>query len=76
MSEGVQGLFSIIVVLLSILFVWMLLSEVKWDTFFKNPVSPKARMLQIVIAVVLGYWLGSFILQYWGFSTMLQDFVE
>lgn len=76
MSEGVQGLFSIVVVLLSILFIWMLLSEVKWDALLKNPVSPKARMLQIVIAVVLGYWLGSFILQYWGFSTMLQDFVE
>lgn len=76
MSLGIQGIFSIVVVLLSILFAWILLSEVKWDKFLKNPASPKARMLQIVIAVVIGYLLGSFILQYWGFSTMLQDFVE
>lgn len=75
-NEGVIGLISIIISLLSILFVWMLLSEVKWDKLLKNPLSPKARLLQIVLAVVLGYLLGSFILQYWGFSTMLQDFVE
>lgn len=76
MSEGFQGLFSIVVVILSILFVWMLLAEVAWDKLLKNQNSPKSRMLQIVIAVVLGYQLSSFLLQYLGFSTMLQDFVE
>lgn len=76
MSEGVQGIFSIVVVVLCILFVWMLLSIVAWDKILKNVNHPKARMLQIVIAIVLGYQLGSFFLQYWGFSTMLQDFVE
>ncbi|MFC6334936.1 DUF1146 family protein [Paenibacillus septentrionalis] len=76
MTEGLQGLFSIIVVILSILFVWMLLAEVAWDKLLKNRNSPKSRMLQIVIAVALGYQLSSFLLQYLGFSTMLQDFVE
>lgn len=76
MSEGVQGIFSIVVVILCILFVWMLLSEVAWDKFFKNVNHPKSRMLQIVIAIVLGYQLSNFFLQYWDFSTMLQDFVE
>lgn len=76
MTEGLQGLFSIIVVILSILFVWMLLAEVAWDKLLKNRNSLKSRMLQIVIAVALGYQLSSFLLQYLGFSTMLQDFVE
>lgn len=76
MSDGFVGLFSIIVVLLSVLFIWILLSEVKWEAFLKNPHSPKARMLQIIIAIVLGYLFAGFILQYFGFSTMLQDFVE
>jgi len=76
MSEGFQGLYAIVVVLLSIFFVWLLLSEVKWEAFLKNPHSPKARLLQIVIAVILGYLFASFLLQYFNFSTMLQDFVE
>lgn len=76
MSEGVQGIFSIVVVILCILFVWMLLSAVAWDKLLKNANHPKSRMLQIVIAIVLGYQLSNFFLQYWGFSTMLQDFVE
>jgi len=76
MSLGAQGIFSIIVVILCILFVWMLLSVVAWDKILKNVNHPKSRMLQIVIAIVLGYQLSNFFLQYWGFSTMLQDFVE
>jgi len=76
MSEGFQGLYAIVVVLLSIFFVWLLLSEVKWEALLKNPHSPKARLLQIVIAVILGYLFASFLLQYFNFSTMLQDFVE
>lgn len=76
MSLGAQGIFSIMVVILCILFVWMLLSVVAWDKILKNVNHPKSRMLQIVIAIVLGYQLSNFFLQYWGFSTMLQDFVE
>lgn len=76
MNSAFLGLFSILVVLLSILFVWILLSEVKWETLLKNPHSPKARLLQIVISVVLGYLFANFILQYFNFSTMLQSLVE
>lgn len=76
METGVQGIFSIAVIILSVIFVWVLLSEVRWDKIVKDVRSPKARMLQVIIAIVIGYLLGSFFLQYWGYSTMLQQFVE
>ena len=76
MTLGAQGLFSIIVLILSIWFSWTLLSAVKWDKFLNHPISPKAIMLRIVIAIALGHLLGSFILKYLDYSLMLKYFVE
>lgn len=73
---GFEGIFSIAIIILSIIFVWILLGEVSWEKLLKNYRSAKARMLQVVIAIVIGYLFGNFILQYWGYSTMLQQFVE
>ncbi len=76
MSAGWTGLFSVVLVLLSIIFVWMLLQEVKWETFFKFPRSAKAKLFQVVIAVVLGNLFAQFILQYWDYTVMLKGLVE
>lgn len=76
MTGGMEGIVSIAIIIVSIIFAWILLSEVAWEKLLKNARSPKARMLQVVIAIVIGYLFGNFILQYWGYSTMLQQFVE
>lgn len=76
MNQGMQGLFSIVVVILSIMFVWSLLSEVRWEKFLKSPLSPKSRMLRVIIAIILGYYFASFLLQYWGYTIMLRFFAE
>jgi len=73
---GLTGLFSITVEVLSIIFVWILLREVKWEAFLRSPLSPKARMLQVLVAVGLGHLFAQFILQYWGYTGMLKSFVE
>lgn len=73
---GMTGLFSITVEILSILLVWMLLKEVKWEAFLHRHLSPKARMLQLVAAVGLGHLFAQFILQYWDYTLMLESFVE
>lgn len=75
-TTAITGLFSIVVVLLSIILVWTLLQVVKWETFFHFPRSPKARMLRVVIAIVLGNMIAKFILEYWGYTVMLKSFVE
>lgn len=76
MTTGFTGVFSITVEILSILLVWMLMREVKWETFFRSPQSPKARTLQLLLAVGLGHLFAQFILQYWDYTVMLKSFAE
>ncbi|MNZ88077.1 hypothetical protein D3C78_1069590 [compost metagenome] len=76
MYTGMTGLFSIIIVILSIIFVWVVLQEVKWETFFRFPRSPKARMFQVICAIIIGHLLAKFILEYWGYTVLLKSFVE
>jgi uncharacterized membrane protein YwzB len=73
---GMTGLFSIVIVILSIIFVWFVLQEVKWDAFFRFPRSPKARLFQVIAAVIIGHLLAKFILEYWGYTVLLKSFVE
>ncbi|WP_138753733.1 DUF1146 domain-containing protein [Paenibacillus sinopodophylli] len=74
--NGMTGLFSIIIVILSIILVWFVVQEIKWETFFKFPRSPKARMFQVFVAIIMGHLLAKFILEYWGYTVLLKSFVE
>ncbi|WP_165861434.1 DUF1146 domain-containing protein [Paenibacillus paeoniae] len=74
--NGLTGLFSIVVELLSIMLVWMLIREVKWETFFHFPNSRKAQVLKLLLTVALGHMFAQFILQYWNYTVMLKTFVE
>ncbi|MGU3471543.1 DUF1146 family protein [Paenibacillus sp. D51F] len=71
-SLGWNGLFSIVVTIGSILLAWYLLQELKLDTWFKQPRSPRARVLIAVLAVVVGHSFARFILDYWSWTSMLK----
>lgn len=73
---GMTGLLSIVIVILCIIFVWFVLQEVKWETFFKFPNSPKARIFQVISAIIMGNLLAKFLLEYWGYTVLLKSFVE
>ena len=73
---GVSGLLAIIVTLLSIYLAWVVLQELKLDMLLKQPKSPRGRMLQIMLAILIGHGFASFILDYWQWSQMLGAFVE
>ncbi|MGO4110659.1 DUF1146 family protein [Paenibacillus sp. YAF4_2] len=75
-ATGTLALFSIVVNLFSIVFVWFILQEIKLDMFFKFPRSPKARMFQVILAVVIGHGFAGFILDYWNWTKLLRYFVE
>jgi uncharacterized integral membrane protein (TIGR02327 family) len=75
-NSGMIGLFSIVVVILCIIFVWVVLQEVKWEALFRYPKSPKARMFQVIAAIIIGHLLAKFMLEYWGYTLLLRVFVE
>lgn len=75
-ATGVSGLFGIVVTLFSIILAWSVMQEIKWDAVFRNPRSRKARLAQVMAAVIAGYLFAQFILDYWDWSAVLKDFVE
>lgn len=67
-SVGWNGVLAIFIVLGCILVAWIVLQEVNFDKITRNPRSPKARVLQLLIAIVLGHALSRFILDYWSWT--------
>jgi len=69
-----DGLFSIFVTLGCIAFAWVLLQEVRFDRIMRHPQSPRARLLQLVAAVVLGHLTAGFVLDYWHWAGSVRWF--
>lgn len=74
--EGISGLFAITVELLAILLAWSLVKEVKWEAIFRHPKNARARLCQVLIAIVFGHGLAQFLIQYLDYTNMLRNFVE
>lgn len=71
-NASVFSLINIFVELCSIALAWYALQELKLGSILKNPRSGQARLLQIMLAVVLGHAFARFILDYWGWSVSLK----
>mgnify|MGYP000954970154 CR=1 FL=1 len=71
-QTGWNALFSIFVTLGLIVVSWMVLKEVRWDRLFRHPLSPGARLLQLLLAIAIGHELAGFILDYWNWTSSLK----
>jgi len=69
---GWNGLFSIFVTLGCVVVAWVVLQEVKWDKILRDHRGSRARLLQLLIAVGLGYLLARFVLDYWNWVDNLK----
>lgn len=67
-----DGIFSIFVTLGCIVLAWVLLQEVRYDRFMRHPQSPRARLLQLMIAIVMGRLAAGFILDYWHWTGSIR----
>ncbi|MFC5403595.1 DUF1146 domain-containing protein [Cohnella soli] len=71
-AAGLNGLFSIFVTLGCVLVAWIILQEVNFDKIVRQPRGPKARVLQLLLAVALGRAVAGFILDYWNWVGTLK----
>ena len=71
-SVGVGGLTGIIVSLVCIAISWWALQNLKLDLIIRNPKGPQGKLLQLLLAVVLGRFVAAFVLDYWGYTQMLR----
>lgn len=71
-SVGVNGLTAILVSLACVALSWWALQNLKLDLFIRHPKGPQGKLLQLLLAVVLGRFVASFVLEYWGYTQMLR----
>jgi len=71
-SLGWDGLFAILVTLGFIAVAWMLLQELKWEKAFRDPRSPRVRLLQLCAAILIGHGLARFMLDYWQWTGSIR----
>jgi uncharacterized integral membrane protein (TIGR02327 family) len=71
-TYGVHSMLRIVVVLLCILLAWWALKVVRFEVFVKDIKSVQSRVLQIILAIVIGYQLGKFFIDYSDWSAGLR----
>nr|WP_209864345.1 DUF1146 family protein [Paenibacillus shirakamiensis] len=71
-SVGVNGLVAIIISLFCIAIAWWALQNLKLDLIIRHPKGPQGKLLQLLLAVILGHFVASFVLDYWGYTQMLR----
>jgi len=69
-----DGIFSIFVTLGCITLAWVLLREIRFDRIVRHPHSPRARLLQMIMAIALGHLLAQFVLSYWNWAGSIRWF--
>lgn len=71
-SIAQQGLLRIFIVLVSIVVTWWCLKVVRFDIFFRNIQSVQSKLLQLILAIVIGYQLGKFFIDYLEWTSTLK----
>ncbi|WP_018132950.1 DUF1146 family protein [Effusibacillus pohliae] len=71
-STGVYGLMQLIVYLIAIAVAWYASGSIKWDLFLRDHRGGPAVVLRLIVAIVLGFQLGQFFLQYLSASLLLK----
>jgi uncharacterized integral membrane protein (TIGR02327 family) len=71
-AVGVSGLVSIIISLICIWISWWALQNLKLDLLIREPQGTQGKLLQVLLAIVLGRFVAGFILDYLSWSQMLK----
>lgn len=63
---------AIVVSLLCIGVSWWALQNLKLDLIIRNPRGPQGKLLQLLLAIVLGHFVSAFVMDYWGYTQMMR----
>ncbi|OAB47677.1 DUF1146 family protein [Paenibacillus antarcticus] len=71
-AVSVSGLVSIVVSLFCIWLSWWALQNLKLDLVIRNPQGTQGKLLQVLLAIVLGHFVAGFLLDYLTWSQMIR----
>ncbi|MCL6456821.1 MAG: DUF1146 family protein [Gorillibacterium sp.] len=66
---AINGLTSILIMLVCVTLAWMGLQQLRFEQLLKQPKSFSAKVLQVFLAIALGYLVGKFITDYINWSS-------
>ncbi|WP_232697882.1 DUF1146 family protein [Brevibacillus daliensis] len=55
---------------------WWALQSFRFDLFVKNPKGAQAKLLQILLAIVIGHGVSTFFFDYLGHSLLLNQLFQ
>ncbi len=70
---GFTGVFNIVITVLCIWTAWWALQGFRFDVFMRNPKGRQAKVLLIMISIIIGYMVASFIIDYLQWSLLLKE---
>ncbi len=73
--EGMSGILYIVICVICIWAAWWALQSFRFDVFLRNPKSPQARLLTVLVSIIIGYLTARFIIDYLSWSLMIKSLV-
>ncbi|MGV3488646.1 MAG: DUF1146 family protein [Tuberibacillus sp.] len=74
MGFGAYAAMYLSVHILSLIVTWWALQSFNFGVFLKNPKSPQAKVLMLLIAIAISYLVGEFFVNYLNKSLELPNF--
>lgn len=71
-SFAIQGIVNIVIQLFIIVITWWALQSFKIDLFLKNPNSPQAKALLILLTIAIGSLVGQFFINYLEWASWIK----
>ncbi|SMO67096.1 DUF1146 family protein [Melghirimyces algeriensis] len=68
---AVTALVNILLSLVSIALSWWVLQNIRLDLFLRDPKSIQAKVLYVLLSIILGHGLATFLIDYMGWSRMV-----
>ncbi len=70
---GLTGLLNIMITVICIWVAWWAMQGFRFDIFMRNPTGRRAKVLMIMISIIMGYLVASFIIDYLQWSLVLKQ---
>lgn len=71
-TTAVSALTAIVICLGCICLAFWALQNLKLDLFIRHPKAPQGKLLQLLLAIVLGKFVADFIIEYLTYTHMLR----
>jgi uncharacterized integral membrane protein (TIGR02327 family) len=71
-TAGFSSVFNIMVTLGCIWVAWWALQNFRFDVFMRNPKGPQSKLLMVMLSIVVGHAVATFIIDYIQWSLLLK----